>query len=37
VIDGLRTRIRESSRFRAGYRGIEPQRACTMPAKRAAR
>ena len=26
VIDGLRTRVRESSRFRAGYRGIEPQR-----------
>jgi hypothetical protein len=37
VIDGLRTRVRESSRFRAGYRGLEPQRACTVPRKRAAR
>jgi hypothetical protein len=37
VIDGLRTRVRESSRFRAGYRGLELQRACSMPVKRAAR
>ena len=37
VIDGLRTRLRESSRFRAGYRGLELQRACSMPVKRAAR
>ena len=37
LIDGLRTRVRESSRFRAGYRGVEPQRACRMPVKRAAR
>jgi hypothetical protein len=37
VMDGLRTRVRESSRFRAGYRGIEPPRACTIPAKRVAR
>jgi hypothetical protein len=40
VIDGLRTRVRESSRFRAGYRGIESlrfesPRACRMAAKRA--
>jgi hypothetical protein len=37
LIDGLRTRVRESSRFQAGYRGVEPQRACRMPVKRAAR
>jgi hypothetical protein len=37
VMDGLRTRVRESSRFRAGNRGIEPQRACMMPARRSAR
>jgi hypothetical protein len=37
VIDGLRTRVRESSRFRAGYRGWESRRACTLPGKRAAR
>jgi hypothetical protein len=37
AIDGLRTRVRESSRFRAGYRGREPRRACTVPAKLAAR
>ena len=26
AIDGLRTRVRESSRFRAGYRGLESHR-----------
>jgi hypothetical protein len=31
VIDGLRTRVRESSRFRAGYRGGEEYRVCTVP------
>jgi hypothetical protein len=36
VIDGLRTRVRESSAFLAGYRGMEQRRACTVPAKRAA-
>jgi hypothetical protein len=34
VIDGLRTRVRESSRFRAGYGGTQPPRACTLPATR---
>ena len=29
AIDGLRTRVRESSRFRAGYRGLQQHRACT--------
>jgi hypothetical protein len=34
VIDGLRTRVRESSRFRAGTVGTEVQRACKLaPAK----
>jgi hypothetical protein len=34
VIDGLRTRVRESSRFRAGSVGAEVQRACKLaPAK----
>jgi hypothetical protein len=37
AIDGLRTRVRESSRFRAGFRGLEPQHACFVPRKRAAR
>jgi hypothetical protein len=33
VIDGLRTRVRESSRFRAGNAGAEPHRAvCRVPA-----
>jgi hypothetical protein len=30
VIDGLRTRVRESSRFRAGTVGAEVQRACKL-------
>src|SRR5580698_6857737 len=37
VIDGLRTRVRESSRFRAGYRGYEPRgAACRVPAAKPA-
>ena len=36
VIDGLRTRVRESSRFRAGNAGVEPRRAvCRVPAAKA--
>jgi hypothetical protein len=31
LIDGLRTRVRESSRFRAGFRGTAPQRGCSVP------
>ena len=31
VIDGLRTRVRESSRFTAGTRGEEPVRGCSVP------
>ena len=34
VIDGLRTRIRESSRFRAGFGDAQPQRGCSIPAAR---
>jgi len=36
VIDGLRTRVRESSRFRAGFGDIPSQHGCSMPAKRKA-
>jgi hypothetical protein len=36
VIDGLRTRVRESSRFRAGSVGDEVQRACKLPPGKAA-
>ena len=36
TIDGLRTRVRESSRFRAGYRGLQQHRACRLPANRGA-
>jgi len=32
VIDGLRTRVRESSRFRAGFGDREPRQACRAPA-----
>jgi hypothetical protein len=32
VIDGLRTRIRESSRFRAGFGDGQPHRSCSMRA-----
>lgn len=34
VIDGLRTRVRESSRFRAGFGDAEPHRACSLPITR---
>jgi hypothetical protein len=34
VIDGLRTRVRESSRFRAGFGDREPHQACRMPARK---
>jgi hypothetical protein len=34
VIDGLRTRVRESSRFRAGFGDAQPQRGCTVPSPR---
>jgi len=38
VIDGLRTRVRESTRFRAGTVGSEVQRACKLaPAKASAK
>jgi hypothetical protein len=33
VIDGVRTRVRESSRFRANYSGISSTRSCHLPAK----
>jgi hypothetical protein len=36
VIDGLRTRVRESTRFRAGTVGAEVQRACKLPPAKAA-
>jgi len=36
VIDGLRTRIRESSPFRAGFSDAPTQHGCSMPAKRKA-
>jgi hypothetical protein len=32
VIDGLRTRVRESSRFRAGFDDEQPRRACSVSA-----
>jgi hypothetical protein len=32
VIDGLRTRVRETSRFTAGRRGQEPEQGCRVPA-----
>lgn len=34
VIDGLRTRVRESSRFRAGFGDARPQRACSVPSSK---
>jgi hypothetical protein len=37
VIDGLRTRVRVSSRLRAGYGGAEPHRACSLPSQKAAK
>jgi hypothetical protein len=33
VIDGLRTRVRESSRFRAGFGDAVPHRACSFPVR----
>jgi len=36
VIDGLRTRVRESTRFRAGTVGSEVQRACKLAPSKAA-
>jgi hypothetical protein len=36
VIDGLRTRVRETSRFTAGRRGQEPENGCKIPAEKAA-
>jgi hypothetical protein len=36
VIDGLRTRVRETSRFTAGRRGQEPEQACKIPAEKSA-
>jgi len=35
VIDGLRTRVRESSRFNAGYGGGQEHRACSLPPTKA--
>ena len=32
VIDGVRTRVRETSRFTAGRRGEEPEQGCRVPA-----
>jgi hypothetical protein len=37
VIDGLRTRIRESSRFRAGFGDSQPKRGCPVPPTRKSR
>lgn len=34
VIDGLRTRVRESGKFRAGFGEVPDQQACSMPGKR---
>ena len=34
VIDGLRTRVRETSRFTAGRRGEEPLQGCKVPEKK---
>jgi hypothetical protein len=34
VIDGVRTRVRESSRFHAGLDGLRPGGGCTVPAAR---
>jgi hypothetical protein len=32
TMDGLRTRVRETERFRAGFGQIPPQRGCSLPA-----
>jgi hypothetical protein len=34
VIDGVRTRVRESSRFRAGFGDAQSQRGCSVPSAR---
>jgi len=36
VIDGLRTRVRETSRFTSGRRGQEPGEGCKIPAEKTA-
>jgi hypothetical protein len=36
VLDGLRTRVRESSAFRGGRGAVEPHGACVLPARKAA-
>lgn len=36
LIDGLRTRVRETSRFTAGRRGQEPEQGCKIPTEKAA-
>jgi hypothetical protein len=36
MIDGVRTRVRETSRFTAGRRGQEPEQGCKVPAEKAA-
>jgi hypothetical protein len=36
VIDGLRTRVRETSRFTAGRRGQEPEQGCKVPTEKIA-
>ena len=36
VIDGLRTRVRETSRFTAGRRGAEPSLGCKVPVEKPA-
>jgi hypothetical protein len=36
VIDGVRTRVRETSRFTAGRRGQEPEQGCKVPAENVA-
>jgi hypothetical protein len=36
VIDGVRTRVRESSRFHAGLDGLRPGRGCSVPTPKSA-
>jgi hypothetical protein len=36
VIEGLRTRVREGSRFRGDYGGVRPKRGCSLPAPKTA-
>jgi hypothetical protein len=35
LVDGLRTRVRETTRFTAGRRGQEPEQGCKIPAEKA--